>query len=87
MKILSNRYESVDARVRIFLFIVDFVGNFFFLPFKIFCRGSRKYDPKKIRKILILGLDGLGDVVLSAAALREIRNGFPGARITLVVGP
>ncbi|MBI5562036.1 MAG: glycosyltransferase family 9 protein [Deltaproteobacteria bacterium] len=40
-----------------------------------------------IKKIVIFRLDGLGDVVLSTAALREVRNGFPDARITLVVSP
>ena len=37
--------------------------------------------------MLILRLDGLGDVVLSTAAMREIRKGFPQSEITLVVGP
>lgn len=32
-------------------------------------------------------MDGLGDLVLSTAALREIRKGFPEAEITLVIGP
>jgi len=32
-------------------------------------------------------LDGLGDLVISTAALREIRHGFPSAKITLVVSP
>jgi len=33
--ILSDRYESVDVRVRIFLFIVDLIGGVFSCPGKI----------------------------------------------------
>lgn len=86
-RLLSNRYESVELKVRMFLFLIDIVGNVIFYPLRIFNRGHEKYDPVKVKNILILRLDGLGDVVLSTAALREIRNGFPKARITLVVGP
>ncbi|RLB81604.1 MAG: hypothetical protein DRH17_08675 [Deltaproteobacteria bacterium] len=85
--LLSIRYESVELKIRIFLFLVDILGNIFFSPFRILSRRHLKYDPKKVKNILILRLDGLGDVVLSSAALREIRKGFPQAEITLVVGP
>ena len=84
--ILSDRYESVDVRVRIFLFIVDLIGGLLFLPWKN-NKLSKLYNPQKIRKILILRMDGLGDLVLSSAAIREIRRGFPNAEITLAVGP
>lgn len=84
--LLSNRYESVELKVRMFLFFVDIVGSILFFSLRIFNRRHEKYDPQNVKNILILRLDGLGDVVLSTAALREIRNGFPGARITLVVG-
>jgi lipopolysaccharide heptosyltransferase II len=84
---LSNKYESVDLRVRVLLFLIDVIGCALFCPLKIFNRIFKKYDPQKVKKILIFRLDGLGDVVLSSAALREIRQGFPQAEITLVVGP
>ncbi len=85
--LLINRYESIDVKVRLFLFLIDTLGYLIFSPLKIFYSLARKYDPKKIKKILILRLDGLGDLVLSTAALREIRYGFPQAEITLVVSP
>ena len=83
--ILSDRYESVDVRVRIFLFILDLIGGLFFLPWKN-NKLAKLYHPQKVRKILILRMDGLGDLVLSSAAIREIRRGFPNAEITLAVG-
>jgi lipopolysaccharide heptosyltransferase II len=85
--LLFNKYESVDLKVRLFLLLIDVIGYLLFFPLKIFNRIFKKYDPRKIKKILIFRLDGLGDVVLSSAALREIRQGFPQAEITLVVGP
>jgi len=85
--LLSNRYESVDLKVRILLFLVDIVGGFIFSVAKLFNGGHEKYDPGKVKKIIIFRLDGLGDLVLSTAALREIRKGFPQAEITLVIGP
>ena len=83
---LSNRYESIDLKVRILLFLVDIIGSVFFFPLRILSRRGGKYEPNKVGNILILRMDGLGDLVLSTAAFREIRNGFPKARITLVVG-
>ena len=85
-RLLSNRYESVELKVRVLLFFVDIAGGFIFSVMRMFKGRHEKYEPEKVKKILIFRLDGLGDVVLSTAALKEIRNGFPGARITLVVG-
>ena len=85
--LLSNRYESVELKVRVLLFFVDIAGGFIFSVMRMFKGRHEKYEPEKVKKILIFRLDGLGDVVLSTAALREIRNGFPQAEITLVVGP
>ena len=86
-RFLSNRYTSVKLQVRILLFLVDIVGRFVFSVVRLFHDRHGKYDPEKVRKILIFRLDGIGDLVLSTAALREIRKGFPQAKITLVVSP
>ncbi|MDD5724091.1 MAG: glycosyltransferase family 9 protein [Syntrophales bacterium] len=85
--LLSDRYESVELKVRILLFVVDIVGGFVFSVARLFNGGSGKYEPEKVKNIIIFRLDGLGDLVLSTAALREIRKGFPRAKITLVIGP
>ncbi len=39
------------------------------------------------RRILVVRLDGIGDVVLTSAFLRQARSGWPQARITLLVHP
>jgi ADP-heptose:LPS heptosyltransferase len=86
-KILGERYESVDLRVRLILFLIDIIGTLLFLPLRIVKDRTEEYRPRNVRNILILRLDGVGDLVISTAALREIRHGFPNANITLVVGP
>jgi len=41
-------------------------------------------DPKKIKNILIIKLDHIGDVILSLPAIKMLRNKYPQARITIL---
>jgi lipopolysaccharide heptosyltransferase II len=41
----------------------------------------------EIRRILVIRLDGIGDLVLSTPFLRELRVAFPDAQITLITSP
>jgi len=41
----------------------------------------------KFNKILIINLGGIGDVLLSAPALRALKASFPGAKISILVVP
>jgi hypothetical protein len=50
--LLSNRYESVEVKVRILLFLVDIVGGFIFSVAKLFNGGHEKYEPQKVKKFL-----------------------------------
>ena len=43
-------------------------------------------EPAKVREILVLRLDRIGDVVMSLPALADLRGAFPAARIRLAVG-
>jgi len=43
------------------------------------------FSMRNIKKILIIRIDGIGDLVLSTPALRAIREEFPQANITLVL--
>jgi ADP-heptose:LPS heptosyltransferase len=85
--LLTNKYESLSFWVRFGLFLVDLTGAVLFFPCRLLRRWLKQYDPRDIKKILILRMDGLGDLVISTAALREIRKGFPEAEITLAIGP
>lgn len=48
---------------------------------------SRGGDLRRVRRVLVLRLDEIGDVVLTTPFLREVRRNLPSARITLLVGP
>ena len=45
------------------------------------------FDPSAVRRILVVRLDRIGDVVMMSPFLRELRHGFPAAQITLLVTP
>ncbi len=62
----------------------DFLGYLIFYPRNIF---SKKYIFSKeiIKKILIIRLDRIGDVILSTPAIRAVRQTFPQADISLLI--
>lgn len=48
---------------------------------------SRNLRPEKIERIIVRGVNWVGDAVLSVPALRELRRLFPRARLTLATRP
>jgi ADP-heptose:LPS heptosyltransferase len=50
---------------------------------RTFCR----YDPKRIRKILFVRLDHIGDAVMSLALVDILRSNFPSAAIHVLAAP
>ncbi len=60
---------------------------------ELFYREKRKFSRDRpaallrAKRILVLRLDKIGDVVMTSAFLRELRRNAPDARITLVVNP
>lgn len=69
------------------LFIVEHI--YLYLIGRIY--ASNNVDKAKhnaeVRQILIVRLDEIGDMVLTTPFIRELRRGYPKARITLVVKP
>ena len=65
-----------------FLFLIDLIGYalFFWIRFK-------KFDEEKIKKILIIRLDHIGDVLLTTPTFRALRNKFPKTKIDVLVRP
>lgn len=63
--------------------------KFIFVIFVIFLNKCIQYKSKRCFRfcILILRLDEIGDIVLATPFLRELRNNYPEAKITLVVKP
>ena len=44
-------------------------------------------DDNNIRKILVINLGGIGDVLISTPALRALKSHFAGSRLYLLVVP
>ncbi len=70
-------YVFKKKKTWVSVFFLDLIGSLFFL-FK------SKKCPKEVRKVLIVRLDHLGDIILSAPFYSNIRNVFPGAEIHLL---
>lgn len=52
--------------------------------FRVFARPAKQLDNQKVKKILVLELWGLGDIVLVTPALIALRQSYPEARIVLL---
>lgn len=67
--------------------VFDWFGGLFFslARFLGILPRPQPFEAKAVRKILILRLDRLGDIVLSTPAIHAVRQRFPGARIDLMV--
>ena len=50
-------------------------------------RNEGKFDLSKVRRVVVIRLDGIGDVVMTSPFLRELRRNLPHAHITLIVQP
>lgn len=65
----------------------DAVGTILFAALRIVgaVAGDQAFDKERVRKILIVRTDRIGDVVLSTPAMRAVRQTFPEAEIHLLV--
>lgn len=50
-------------------------------------RPRPRFDPARVRRILVIRLDLLGDLICSLPAVQALRQRYPGARIDLLVLP
>lgn len=50
-------------------------------------RKTEDFDPSEAKRVLVVRLDEIGDVVMTTPFLRELRRNLPDAWITLVVKP
>lgn len=86
---LLSKGKSVARRVLYWLTspgVTRGIGEPFFWLLGL--RGmSRDLDLSRVKRVLVVRLDEIGDVVLTTPFLRELRRNLPDAWITLVVKP
>jgi len=73
---------QVNWKYKPFLFLIDLIGNILFIYRKLFKRGLKK---EGIKKILIVRIDEIGDVILTTPLLKTLRNGFKDAEISVLI--
>ncbi|AEF97058.1 glycosyltransferase family 9 protein [Methanotorris igneus] len=59
--------------------IVDFIGDCIF-----FYKKRKKFKKENIKKILVIRLDHIGDMILLSSFLRNLKNNFPNSEITVL---
>lgn len=61
--------------------IFDLIGSAIFSPFDL----KRLKLPEKVENILVIRLDGIGDVILSTPVYEALKKRYPSARVTVLV--
>ncbi len=49
--------------------------------------NSKDFNLQNVRRVLVVSLDGIGDIVILTAFLRELKRNLPDAKITFLVKP
>jgi len=86
IKNLKIRHINIFLRVlrKLAYFILDCFGYLVFLPFLLTSK-RKKFSKGDIKKILIIRLDRIGDVLLSTPAIRAIRFAFLRCQLHVLV--
>lgn len=89
---LKNRFRKVASLVEKIVNLFLFPKSIFFIgePFFKFIGMRRNVDINDLsqfKRVLIVRLDEIGDVVMTTPFLRELRRNLPDAWITLVIKP
>ena len=80
---LKPSQYRVSAPFNVLLFCIDTLGGFVTLPFRRFYT----IDHASIKKILLIRLDYIGDVLVTTPAIRALRKKYPEAAIDVVCRP
>jgi len=67
---------ALDLPLRVASGLAGFLGR----------RQAERIEPERLRRVLVLRLDRIGDVIMSLPALADLRAALPHARIRLAVG-
>ncbi|MBT9168586.1 MAG: Lipopolysaccharide core heptosyltransferase RfaQ [Syntrophomonadaceae bacterium] len=86
MNLRGYKYRFPEKWKRYFIIVISLMGYLIFFPLSIVNLFRRKeIDHKRIKKILLVRNDGIGDFVLSLPALDVLRQSFPQTKITVFI--
>ncbi|MBN2373235.1 glycosyltransferase family 9 protein [bacterium] len=80
-----KRYKIINKKKLVCVILIDAIGFLFIRPF-LFLRGKRRINKDRIKKILVVRLAYIGDVIMTLPVLRPIRDEFPRAKIYFLTG-
>jgi len=72
----------VNWKLKPILFLIDAIGYIVFSPLRLFKRGLME---EEIKKILVIRIDEIGDVLLTTPVFRALRRRFPKAEINVLI--
>ena len=81
------KYKFVKKNTRRIVFVFDSIGFILWTIFHVFITWKmwrKKRIPEKPKKILLIRVDYIGDVLLTTHTLPAIREQFPEANITFL---
>jgi len=73
---------QVNWKYKPFLFIIDMIGNIVFFYKKLFKKRFKKED---IKKILIIRVDEIGDVIVTTPLISTLKKEFPKSKLSVLV--
>ncbi len=83
--ILFSNLEIYNRKKRFVVFFIDLIGRLLFL----FAPRNRVKESifKDVKKILLIRMDYIGDVVMTTAVIKPLRKAFPNAKISFLCSP
>jgi predicted lipopolysaccharide heptosyltransferase III len=75
-----DKTYHVNWKYKPFLFVIDLIGNILFYPLRF-----KKFNKENIKKILIIRIDEIGDVILTTPLFRLLKNEFPNTEINVLL--
>lgn len=79
---MKNKYIFKKRRNKALFSAVDYFGY----SIKKVCKPDDKKPPSKVEKILIIRLAHIGDTLMTTPAIRALKEHYPDASITALVG-
>lgn len=76
------RYRINKKHALVLIKIIDFIG---YTIFRLFKKSRKDIVQDKIKKILIIRLDNLGDVILATPFIKAVKRNFPNAKIDILI--